>query len=175
MKFQSLLFTSCITLFLSACGNIPLSPGELRQLAIKNQSFASTETFTVHRSYKKVITTIKNRAYQCLRKSVKTTVTQGGTKTNEYSTPFKPTFVKRHNMSELHVQMKRGNTIVIAGNKDKIGKDGWYVVVTDIHPGGAGRTRLDIHHAPGMGIIVNAIHNWAKGTNLGCPDLTKVK
>lgn len=177
MKIQSLLLTGCITFLITSCGNMPLTPDALRQMAKTNKSFTSTDTYIVSKPYKKVIKTVKKRAYHCLRKSVVTTVTQGGTKTNKYSTPFKPTFVTRRNMSELHLQMKRGNTIVVAGNKDKVGKDGWYIVVADIRSAGKNRTRLDIHSTPGMGmsLLVNSIHNWAKGSNLGCPDLTKVK
>lgn len=177
MKPQSLLLIIGLSIFINACGNLPLKPDELRQLAKNNKSFTSTEKFTVSRPYTSVIKTLKNRSNACLRKSVRTTVTQGGTQTNQYATPFKPTFINRRNMSELHLQMKRGNTIVVAGNKNKVGDDGWYIIVTDIRPVGKNKTQLDIHRVPGMGMsdLVNAIHNWAKGSNLTCPDLTKVR
>lgn len=173
MKIQSLLFATGISLLLSGCGNIPVTPDELRQKAKNNKSFIKTETFTVNRPYKKVVATVKSRTYKCLDKSVETKINGK----SDHFTHYKGTFVSGRKMSELHLQLIDENSVIIANNKANIGKDGWYILVTDIRPVDKKNTRLDIYRAPrmGIGVVVSAIHNWAKGSNKGCPDLTKMR
>jgi hypothetical protein len=81
---------------------------------------------------------------------------------------YKPTFVANADKAELHLQRKRSG-----GGDVDVGApaDGFYDVVVDAIPIGPKRTRIEIYQ--GDKLMRTALRGWAKGDNLGCPDLTK--
>ena len=52
---------------------------------------------------------------------------------------------------------------------------GYFLMVADAYPLGRSKTRVEVFRpSMGYGMLAKAIEGWASGSNLGCPDMTKV-
>lgn len=86
-------------------------------------------------------------------------------------TKYNPTVIHTKKRAELHLQQVHEKGVM---NVSKVPPMGYYLMVVDAVPISKNETRID-YYGPSMGVdtITKAIKGWAKGTNMGCPDLTK--
>lgn len=154
----------------AGCGTAPKNAQEFRQATRDGVrlGLTSMETFDVERPLREVSSILQRKANECLNVSVRwsATNTYGNTRSGVHT--YKPTFVANTDRAELHLQRKRSG-----GGDVDIGApaDGFYDVVVDAIPVGPKRTRIEIYQ--GDKLMRTALRGWAKGDNLGCPDLTK--
>lgn len=167
---QGLLLIA-IALVLGGCGGMPKNAEEFRQFSAKRVSVVGwmpgvvpKETFEVERPFREVSSTLQKKANECLKVAIQWATNRGsGVDT------YKPTFVAGPNKAELHVQLKRGAVIEVGAPPD-----GAYRVVLDATPLAARRTRIDVYTmSRDDNLLRTALSGWARGDNLGCPDLTK--
>ena len=158
-------------LVLGGCGGMPKNAEEFRQFSVKRVSVVGwmpgvvpKETFEVERPFREVSSTLQKKANECLKVAIQWATNRGsGVDT------YKPTFVAGPNKAELHVQLKRGAVIEVGAPPD-----GAYRVVLDATPLAARRTRIDVYTmSRDDNLLRTALSGWARGDNLGCPDLTK--
>ncbi len=176
MRRFSAIVAMLATLFLVGCGSFPITPNDMRNTA-KSSSFASHETVVINRPFQSVVSSVSSQAPGCLRGRIKTSTTQGsaayGYTTNTRYTTYTPSVVVRGQRAELHLQQLVEGTVLLGENKDRLPKNGWYIMVVDITPQ-AGGTRIDFYRTMNLDIVVAAIKQWASNTGRGCPDLTKI-
>ena len=167
---QGLLLIA-IAFVLGGCGGMPKNAEEFRQFSVKRVSVVGwipgvvpKETFEVERPFREVSSTLQKKANECLKVAIQWATNRGsGVDT------YKPTFVAGPNKAELHVQLKRGAVIEVGAPPD-----GAYRVVLDATPLAAKRTRIDLYTMSiDDNLLRRALSGWARGDNLGCPDLTK--
>lgn len=166
-----------LIIFVSGCavGPTPQNAKEYRAGVIKGGYGTAIDSYTVNRSYSRVIRTIKAKSKQCLRKKLTkehcTTHVGGATNCYTDSFSYKPTFIKGRNKSELHIQMKQANAHFLGG---KPPKGGMYIAVIDIFKAGKNKTKIKVYSPKKFFLSVpKAVKHWAKGSNLGCPDFTQ--
>jgi hypothetical protein len=154
----------------AGCGMAPKNAQEFRQATRDGVrlGLTSMETFEVERPLREVSSTLRRKASECLNVSVNwsATNTYGNTRSGVHT--YKPTFLANADKAELHLQRKRSG-----GGDVDVGApaDGFYDVVVDAIPVSPKRTRIEIYQ--GDKLMRTALRGWAKGDNLGCPDLTK--
>lgn len=166
LRISALIF---LPIFTTGCFvTYPKSAAEFRKVA--PDSFGGSKTsFNVKRPYKDVAATFKKYAYKCFNVNLsENTRLQYQTITRIAS--YTPTLKVGKNRLELHVQTK------YKGEKPnpKLPSKGIYYVVADAYKIGSSKTRVDIYgFSQGFTGFQRGIKNWAKGSPLGCPDLTK--
>lgn len=161
---------STVLCYASACSiHHPQSAEEFRKV-IPTAFMGGVETFEVNRSFKEVGATFQKKAPQCL--NIKTeSVTQSSTSYHRVVTAYKPSVFISANKAELHLQQHHESGVM---NVSEEPKGGYYLFVVDATPAGKNKSKVDIY-GPTMGYdtLITAFKNWAAGTNLGCPDLTR--
>ena len=172
-----ILISALLIVFTTGCiGTMPKNAKEQRDFVRKGGFGSSFDSYTVNRSYSKVIKTIKAKSKNCLNKKVETRSCGGGLgygcKTR--FTTYNPTFIRSKKKSELHVQVVESHSVDLAG---KGHKNGTYVTVVDIIRAGKKKTKLNVYTMAGSRYhsIPRAVKHWANRTNLGCPDFTQSK
>ena len=156
-------------LVLGGCGGMPKNAEEFRQFTLERTRVlgamsVAKETFEVERPFREVSSTLQKRANECLKVAIQWT-TNRGSGVNTY----KPTFVAGPAKAELHVQLRRSAVIEVGAPPD-----GAYRVVLDATPIAAKRTRIDLYTMSiDDNLLRRTLSGWARGDNLGCPDLTK--
>ena len=136
---------------------------------VRNSPFKSMESFEVARPLAQVAATLRKLSAQCLDISIKWTGNRGVSGV----TTYKPTFIANSRKAELHVQRKKegGMTteIVIGGERP----NGTYRAVLDATAVSQTHTKIDLYlwSAIDDKLLGKALKGWAKGDNLGCPDL----
>jgi hypothetical protein len=162
-----------VALVLGACGGMPKNAEEFRQFTLERTRVLGSgalggvpkETFEVERPFREVSSALQKKAGECLKVVIK------GTFTNKYGNTWSSvsTFTSGPDKAELHVQLKRSEVVEVGAPPD-----GAYRVVLDATPVAAKRTRIEIYTwSADDGLLLRAMRGWAKGDNLGCPDLTK--
>lgn len=175
---KKLTFISILLIiFVSGCAVAPTPQNakEYRTGVIKGGYGTAIDSYTVNRSYSRVIRTITAKSKTCLRKKLTkeycTTSVSGSTNCYTDSFSYKPTFVKGRNKSELHIQMKQTNAHFLGGEPPK---GGMYIAVIDIFKAGKNKTKIKVYSPKKFFLSVpKAVKHWAKGSNLGCPDFTQ--
>ena len=171
------LMLIAVALVLGGCGGMPKNAEEFRQFTLERTRVLGSgalggvpkETFEVERPFREVSSTLQKKAGECLK------VVITGTSTNKYGntrtgvSTFRPTFIASSNKAELHVQLNRSDVIEVGAPPD-----GAYRVVLDATPVAAKRTRIEMYTwSTDEDLLRRALRGWARGDNLGCPDLTK--
>jgi hypothetical protein len=158
------------TLTLVGCGTAPKTAHEFRDLVKAGSAFATTETYDVNRPVSAVAASWKENGNRCLRKTVVVrSITNGVSSQSEYT--YKPTVVAGKK-AELHIQQSIKATNLVRTMEEPPG--GYYHLVAEATPLSANRSRIDIYRARGtQSVLLQAIRNWADGSNAGCPDLTR--
>ena len=176
MRRFAVIVATLATLLLAGCVGFSITPNDMRKTA-KSSSFASHETVVISQPFQSVVNSISSRAPGCLRGRIKTSTTQGsaayGYTTSTHYNTYTPSVVVRGQRAELHLQQLVEGTILLGENKDRLPKNGWYIMVVDITPQ-AGGTRIEFYRTMNLDIVVAAIKQWASNTGRGCPDLTKI-
>jgi hypothetical protein len=161
-----------VALVLGGCASsMPKNAEEFRRYTVERTRVVGwmpgvvpKETFEVERPFREVSSTLHKKANECLKVAIEwATNRASGVDT------YKPTFVAGPNRAELHVQLRRGAVIEVGAPPD-----GAYRFVLDATPVAVKRTRIEIYTwSTDDGLLLRALRGWAKGDNLGCPDLTK--
>ncbi len=150
----------------------PQSAQEFRQM-LPGSMFGKQETVTVDRSYSKVIDTFRKRAGKCLNVVVqRDVVNRYGQVVNTTNITYTPTLNVGKSRAELYLQqLPEGSATFVVG---EMPEKGFYFFVADAIHAGKNKTRLDLYYSSyGADTLSRAVKNWAKGDNLGCPDLTQ--
>ena len=161
-------------LVLGGCGGMPKNAEEFRQFTLERTRVlgamsVAKETFEVERPFREVSSTLQKKANECLKVVVRRTGTDKYGYTRSSVDTFKPTFIASSGKAELHVQLKRSAVVEVGAPPD-----GPYRVVLDATPVAAKRTRIDIYTMSiDDSLLQRTLRSWARGDNLGCPDLTK--
>jgi len=161
-------------LVLGGCGGMPKNAEEFRQFTLERTRVlgamsVAKETFEVERPFREVSSTLQKKANECLKVVVRRTGTDKYGFTRSSVDTFKPTFIASSGKAELHVQLKRSAVVEVGAPPD-----GAYRVVLDATPVAAKRTRIDIYTmSVDDSLLQRTLRGWARGDNLGCPDLTK--
>jgi hypothetical protein len=171
MRDSATRILAVLTLLVAGCATQHPQNAEEFRRAVPGAFMAKTETFEVNRSFRDVAETFQRRAPECLNVRVRMT----SQTTNSYQvivTSYKPTVVATKERAELHVQQHHEKGVM------KVAKEpegGYYLLVADAYPVGAGRTRVQwFGPSRGYDVLIRAVKGWASGENLGCPDLTKI-
>jgi len=157
-------------LLLQACVQMPQNAEDFRKAVAGGAMLTTTETYEVNRPLSAVAATFQRRAPECLKVSVRT-VSQTTTSYQNILTEYTPTVVAGKERVELHVQQLH-KTGVIYPSKPPEG--GIYLFVADATSDGK-RTKIQIYGpSRGYDVLHRAVRGWADGSNLGCPDMTKI-
>ncbi len=171
---KSIVFSIVLSTLLLAGCNIHYiqSAEEFRQYFRDSKSKSvKIDSFVVRRDFNQVARTMKKMANKCLRGRVKT-VASGYGSHQVLIDRFTPTVRISRNKAELHFQIAHESGVYSPG---KVPKNGFYVLVADATRVGRNKTRIDMYLPPrSYKNVIKAIKGWTKGTNYGCPDLTKV-
>lgn len=155
--------------FLSACGTVPMTPEEYKEIAKANKAY-TIESFEVKRSFIEVTKTLNKKVPECLTYDIYSTMrpTIGfGSSTTKVGDTSKAAVVTSGGKTEVTFQKRWGNPV------GPIPKDGWYYFVADVYPIAKDRTRVDMYWR-GVSLIDKAMRGWAAGDNLGCPDPSQI-
>jgi len=172
MRWFYALNAGVLSLALTGCISTkhPQSAAEFRQ-ALPGSSNGAVEKYIVYRSLAQVTSAFKKNASKCLNVSIKTT-SRTNMSNQVIVTNYKPTVVASKIKVELHVQQHHSQGVT------KISEEpdgGYYLLVADAIKIAKKKTRLTVYR-PRMGfdVLANAVRSWASGTNMGCPDMTKI-
>lgn len=159
------------SLLLQACVQMPQTPDEFRKAVSDHAMMTKTDTYQVNRSMSDVGTTFERLASKCLDVRVQM-VSHSNQSFQNIITRYKSTVVRSTDRAELHVQQLH-ETGVLYPSKPPEG--GVYLLVVDAYAQSNKSTRIQLY-GPSMGYeaLYRAIHGWASGENLGCPDMTTV-
>lgn len=162
--------TLAAALLLSGCvSHHPQNAEEFRKMA-PGAFMVKVENYDINRSARQVGETFNKRAPECLNMRVRT-VSQAPGSYQVIVSLYKPTVVVTSERSELHLQ-RHHEAGVMRVTKEPEG--GYYLMVADAYPVDARRSRLRIiGPSKGYDVIWRAMHGWATGKDLGCPDLSK--
>lgn len=138
--------------------------------AVPGAFMAKVEKYEVAQPYEQVAARFRKMAPKCLDVTVKTT-SQTNTSYQVIVTEYKPTVIVGKDRAELHVQQHHAKGVMTV-TKEPVG--GYYLMVFDAIKAGKDKTRIE-YYGPSRGqeAMIKAIKGWARGENVGCPDLTK--
>lgn len=175
MKFSGLILVFSTIVFMTGCaGKMPLTADEFRQMApgasFMGMKTGGKETFEVERSVAQVAGTFNKMADKCLNKRIKS-VESGYMYHSVVVTKYTPTVKIGKNRAELYLQYEHEKGVM---KVYEMPKNGYFLMVMDATGIGKDKTRIDFYR-PSIGHqnVVKALHGWATGKNVGCPDLTK--
>ncbi len=166
LRIVFLFFASL--LFFAGCA--PQNAEEFRK-AMRSGApvFTSVESFEVARPFKDVTATLQKKSKECLDVTIKFVCTNCVISNDAGKHIWKPTFISTPERTEIHLQEKRTDVAAQVGAPP----DGPYEIVLDATPIDKKRTKIDIYREkPNKKFIQNAMMGWARGENMGCPDLT---
>ena len=127
--------------------------------------------FEVNRKYSNIGKDWAERSQACLNnRQVTTTSGRAGQDYISMTSSYKTTTVISKQRAELDLQEKFSGGVI---NVAKEPPDGHYFFVADATPIAHNKTKIEMYYAINRGLFVTAISNWARGKNMGCPDLTK--
>ncbi len=166
---RSGLSLTAALLLLAGCG--PTNADEFRKAVGGSSSshVATTyEEFEVARPFQDVTATLRQKAEQCLDKTVHVICANCIGKRDMGQQTWTPTIIATDKRTEVHLQLKRTDIHEI-GTPPK----GIYEIVLDVTPLDKKRTKIEIYRLrPNKKFIHEAMKQWAKGNTAGCPDLT---
>jgi len=170
MKYH-LISSLLVGALLSGCATRPIP-----QTAAEYRNGIEAVVYKVDRPYSKVVDTLKTKSKECLDAKLAKRVCYNKVSCLDSEVTYTPTMIAGKNKSELHVQWrKEPENAVYLGMSGKPPANGMYVFVFDVEPDGKSKTKVSVFGTTNSEYqtVPNAVKHWAKGTNLGCPDLTK--
>ena len=168
--FRARAGLAAAALAIAACSPMPQTAEEFRK-AVPGAMMAKTDSYEVNRSMKEVAATFHRRAPECLKVSVRT-VSRTNMSYQNILTEYTPTVVVNGERAELHLQQHHKTGVVYPSTPPAGGP---YIIVADAYPMPGNRTRIQLYGpSKGYDVVYRAIHGWASGDNLGCPDMTKI-
>ena len=169
MNKQYLFCISLLGTLLSGCvGHMPQSADEFRT-ELPGAFLGEVEKFDVNRPHTDIGKTFAKMAPKCLDVRIKTT-SQTNTSYQVIVTKWNPTVKISDNKAELHIQQLHEQGVL---NIYEVPEKGYYMMVVDAIPTGKNSSQVVMYRASvGNKTLNKAIRGWAKGDNIGCPDLT---
>jgi hypothetical protein len=170
MRVSAVLMVATAVLLIGCVTQHPQTAEEFRK-AVPGARFATIETFEVNRDFRDVARTFQKRAPECLNGTVRVVSKTPGSY-QVIVTEYKSTVIVKAQRAELHLQQHHAKGVMTV-TKEPPG--GYYLLVADAYPAGKKKTRIQ-WFGPSVGFepLIQAVKNWARGKNLGCPDMTKL-
>jgi hypothetical protein len=171
MVLARLFFFLAAVLLVSGCALEPKTADQLRDNVKNKATFTSREVFEVKKPYRQVSDTMKKKWMECLETSTTSSFHRGGNTFGTQKNIYKVKVAVTEQRTELTLQYKATGTGVSQLNPPP---DGFFVIVTDVYAVDKSTSRVDVQkHTPMHANAMQAIRNWAEGTNMGCPDMTQ--
>jgi hypothetical protein len=161
-----ILLLSLIVL-LTGCTTMPKTADEFRT-NVSAFIMPNMEQFEVSRPIKDVTATLQKLAPKCLDKTVQRTASADHLRTFNWN----PMVVADKDRTELHLQLIPENE----KNEDMPPK-GYYMMVVDAAPAPGNKTAITLYMSmkSDLDLVIQAIKDWAGGTNTKCVDMGRVK
>lgn len=156
----------CCIAGIVSCAAAPKTVGEFRAAVSPGAAFMTQETHDINREFSAVVKSVEAKSKECLGFGY-TATTRAGASSRQTTVTYRPTVrVVGNGKAEMFMQEKR--TPQPVGSPE----GGAYIFLADIHRGSATQTRITMYGPsfPTWKPIFNAIHGWAKGENVKCPD-----
>lgn len=160
------LVVGCFIVLLASCASAPKTVGEFRTTVSQGAAFMTQESHIVNRDFSAVVKNIELKSKECLGFGY-TTATTAGASSRQTTVTYRTTVrLVGSDKAEMFMQEKR--TPQPAGSPE----GGAYIFLTDIHRLSATQARITMYGPsfPTWKPIFNAIHGWAKGEKVKCPD-----
>lgn len=160
------LVIGCCAVALASCAAAPKTVSEFRAAVSQGTAFMTQETHTINREFSAVVKNVEGRSKECLGFGYSTRTTSGAA-SRQTTVTYRPTVkVVSNGKAEMYMQEKR--TPQPIGSPE----GGAYIFLADIDRVSAAQTRITLYGPsfPTWKPIFNAIHGWAKGENVKCPD-----
>ena len=173
--YKQLVFILLVVSIVSACASrpVPQTANEYRMAVKEGPGGTKLDSYIVKRSYSRTVKLLKEKARQCLKKTVVVRTCGGYGGCNDVDYIYTPKVLTKPKSAELHVQWRMSPEYG-ANVGGKPPADGMYVVVIDVEPAGKRKTRITAYYTTySFHVIPDAIKHWLKGTSKGCPDLSK--
>jgi hypothetical protein len=170
MKCRVAIFAGLVILLTGCTMDALMSAQNWREYIGDGGMATSKTVLVVDRKFTDIGKDWSERARACLNNHQ--VASGGGARSVRVGTSFKSTSVITKQRAELHLQEQISGAGVV--NVTKEPPDGHFFFVADAIPLAPNKTRVEMYHAAGRSLFVSAISNWAKGTNMGCPDLTQM-
>jgi hypothetical protein len=171
MVARLLVLLSTALLFFG-CGSLQQSrtADELRNKAKTGATFTSRDVFEVKKPYRQVSDNVRKKWLECLDSRGTSSFHRGGNTFGSATHTFKPKAAVTERRTELTLQHRvTGTGITQVGGPPP---EGFFIIVADIYPVDKNASRVEVQKdMPGFDGVMKAVHNWAEGTNMGCPDL----
>lgn len=162
---HGLMLAGCIV-GLAACGTAPKTVDEFRAAVSPGAAFMAQETHSINREFSAVVKNVESKSKECLGFG-HTSTTRAGVGSRQTTVVYRPTVrVVANGKAEMFMQEKRTPQPVGAP------EGGAFIFLADIHRASPTQTRITMYGPsfPTWKPIFNAIHGWAKGENVKCPD-----
>jgi hypothetical protein len=169
MKNPYIFYAAIAGTLLSGCvGHMPQTADEFRT-ELPGAFLGEVEKFDVSRSYTDIGKSFQKMAPKCLDVRIKTT-SQTNTSYQVIVTKWNPTVKITDQKAELHIQQLHEQGVL---NVYEVPEKGYYTMVVDAIPTGKKTSQVVMYRASvGNKTLNKAIRGWARGENIGCPNLT---
>jgi hypothetical protein len=168
-----LLVLSTAFLFFG-CGSLQQSrtADELRINVKNGAAFTSRDVFEVKKPYRQVSDTVRKKWMECLDSTGTSAIHRGGNTFGSATNTYKPKAAVTERRTELTLQHRvTGTGITQVGGPPP---EGFFIIVADVYPTDKNSSRVEVQkHIPGFDGVMKAVHNWAEGSNMACPDLAQ--
>ena len=156
------------------CGSLQQSrtADELRNNVKTGTAFTSKDVFEVKKPYRQVSDNVRKKWMECLDSRGTSAIHRGGNTFGSVTNTYKPKAAVSERRTELTLQHRQtGTGVTQLGGPPP---EGFFIIVTDIYPVDKNASRVEVQkHIPGFDGVMKAVHNWAEGTNMGCPDMAQ--
>ena len=168
MKNPYIFCAAIAGILLSGCvGHMPQTADEFRT-ELPGAFLGEVEKFDVSRSYTDIGKSFQKMAPKCLDVRIKTT-SQTNTSYQVIVTKWNPTVKITDQKAELHIQQLHEQGVL---NVYEAPEKGYYTMVVDAIPTGKKTSQVVMYRASvGNKTLNKAIRGWARGENVGCPNL----
>lgn len=160
------LVIGCCVVGLVSCATAPQTVGEFRTVVSQGAAFMTQETHNINREFSVVVKNVDSKSKECLGFGY-TTRTKAGASLRQTTVTYRPTVkIVGNGKAEMFLQEKR--TPQPVGSPE----GGAYIFLADINRVSATHTRITMYGPsfPTWKPIFSAVHAWAKGENVKCPD-----
>lgn len=177
MSRKSLLIPLSLFVLLSACamGNYPNTLDGYRAAMKDNPNMIGVrvENFTINRSMSRSARFVRRKGEECLRHTIRRT---SRTSSGGINTSYSDNLVKYEPKAKIS---KTRSSVYLSETymnlKGKVTHGPYFTFLLDLTPVSRNKTKVDLYYTWGepRPTIVKAVKAWAKGKDVGCPNLAK--